>query len=110
LRWHPGISRGKPLARRPAGNKLLAATKQSKPLVIVSKLDRVFRGPYVGSTKRILYAAEIDRTVTIWDATTGKVIRTLAYQLLGAPSPPTIQRPSRNWSSRRLVGLFTLVA
>ena len=39
----PGVSGGKPLASRPAGNKLLAAAKNSKALVIVSKLDRLFR-------------------------------------------------------------------
>ena len=39
----PGVSRGKPLASRPAGSKLLAAAKDSKALVIVSKLDRLFR-------------------------------------------------------------------
>jgi DNA invertase Pin-like site-specific DNA recombinase len=39
----PGISGGKPLASRPAGSKLLAAAKKSKALVIVAKLDRLFR-------------------------------------------------------------------
>jgi DNA invertase Pin-like site-specific DNA recombinase len=39
----PGISGGKPLASRPAGSKLLAATKKGKALVIVAKLDRLFR-------------------------------------------------------------------
>ena len=39
----PGISGGKPLASRPAGGELLAAAKNSKALVIVSKLDRLFR-------------------------------------------------------------------
>ena len=39
----PGISGGKPLASRPAGSKLLAAAKKGKVLVIVSKLDRLFR-------------------------------------------------------------------
>jgi site-specific DNA recombinase len=39
----PGVSGGKPRASRPAGNKLLAAAKNSKALVIVSKLDRLFR-------------------------------------------------------------------
>src|SRR5262245_31283143 len=38
-----GISGGKPLASRPAGSKLLAAAKKGKALVIVSKLDRLFR-------------------------------------------------------------------
>ena len=39
----PGVSGGKPLASRPAGSKLLAAVKKGKVLVIVSKLDRLFR-------------------------------------------------------------------
>src|SRR5262249_1421297 len=39
----PGISGGKPLASRPAGGKLLAAANKSKALVIVAKLDRLFR-------------------------------------------------------------------
>src|SRR5215470_19630505 len=39
----PGISGGKPLASRPAGSKLLAAAKKGKVLVIVAKLDRLFR-------------------------------------------------------------------
>jgi DNA invertase Pin-like site-specific DNA recombinase len=39
----PGISGGKPLASRPAGSQLLAAAHQTKPLVIVAKLDRLFR-------------------------------------------------------------------
>src|SRR5215510_10516539 len=39
----PGISGGKPLASRPAGSQLLAAANKSKALVIVAKLDRLFR-------------------------------------------------------------------
>jgi site-specific DNA recombinase len=39
----PGISGGKSLARRPAGSLLLAAAHQGKPLVVVAKLDRLFR-------------------------------------------------------------------
>src|SRR6516162_2752582 len=39
----PGISGGKPLASRPAGSELLAAAKKGNALVIVSKLDRLFR-------------------------------------------------------------------
>ena len=39
----PGIGGGKPLASRPAGSELLAAAKKGKALVIVSKLDRLFR-------------------------------------------------------------------
>src|SRR5262245_9512662 len=39
----PGISGGKPLACRPAGSKLLASAKKSKAIVIVAKLDRLFR-------------------------------------------------------------------
>ena len=39
----PGISGGKPLASRPAGSQLLAAANKSKILVIVAKLDRLFR-------------------------------------------------------------------
>ena len=39
----PGISAGKPLASRPAGSKLLAASKKGKAVVVVAKLDRLFR-------------------------------------------------------------------
>jgi DNA invertase Pin-like site-specific DNA recombinase len=39
----PGVSGGKPLASRPAGSQLLAAAYKSKALVIVTKLDRLFR-------------------------------------------------------------------
>src|SRR5262249_52434939 len=39
----PGISGGKPLASRPAGSKLLAAAKKGMAVVIVAKLDRLFR-------------------------------------------------------------------
>jgi len=38
-----GVSGGKPLSSRPAGAKLLAATKKGKTIVIVAKLDRLFR-------------------------------------------------------------------
>jgi DNA invertase Pin-like site-specific DNA recombinase len=38
-----GISAGKPLASRPAGSRLLAAAKKSKAVVVVAKLDRLFR-------------------------------------------------------------------
>jgi len=39
----PGVSGGKPLASRPAGSQLLAAAHKTKSLVIVAKLDRLFR-------------------------------------------------------------------
>jgi site-specific DNA recombinase len=39
----PGISAGKPLASRPAGSRLLAAAKKGKVVVVVAKLDRLFR-------------------------------------------------------------------
>ena len=39
----PGISAGKPLASRPAGSKLLVAAKKGKAVVVVAKLDRLFR-------------------------------------------------------------------
>ena len=39
----PGVSGGKPLASRPADGQLLAAAHQTKSLVIVAKLDRLFR-------------------------------------------------------------------
>ena len=39
----PGVSGGKPLASRPAGRQLLAAAYKGKALVIVAKLDRLFR-------------------------------------------------------------------
>jgi DNA invertase Pin-like site-specific DNA recombinase len=38
-----GVSGGKPLACRPAGSQLLATAKKCKALVIVAKLDRLFR-------------------------------------------------------------------
>src|SRR5207302_10212473 len=36
-------SGGKPLESRPAGAKLLATARKSKPIVVVAKLDRLFR-------------------------------------------------------------------
>ena len=39
----PVISGGKPLAIRSAVSKLLAAAKKSKAVVVVAKLDRLFR-------------------------------------------------------------------
>ena len=39
----PGVSGGKPLASRPAGSRLLAAAKKTKAVVVVAKLDRLFR-------------------------------------------------------------------
>src|SRR5262249_2680224 len=39
----PGISAGKPLASRPAGSQLLAAAKKGNAVVVVAKLDRLFR-------------------------------------------------------------------
>jgi DNA invertase Pin-like site-specific DNA recombinase len=39
----PGISAGKPLASRPAGSRLLAAARKGKAVVVVAKLDRLFR-------------------------------------------------------------------
>jgi len=39
----PGISAGKPLGSRPAGSRLLAAAKKGKAVVVVAKLDRLFR-------------------------------------------------------------------
>jgi DNA invertase Pin-like site-specific DNA recombinase len=39
----PGVSAGKPLASRPAGSKLLAAARKGKAVVVVAKLDRLFR-------------------------------------------------------------------
>jgi DNA invertase Pin-like site-specific DNA recombinase len=38
-----GISAGKPLATRPAGSRLLAAARRGKAVVVVAKLDRLFR-------------------------------------------------------------------
>jgi DNA invertase Pin-like site-specific DNA recombinase len=39
----PGISGGKPLASRPAGSRLLMTAKKTKAVVVVAKLDRLFR-------------------------------------------------------------------
>jgi DNA invertase Pin-like site-specific DNA recombinase len=38
-----GISGGKPLASRPAGRQLLAAAKRGQAVIVVAKLDRLFR-------------------------------------------------------------------
>src|SRR5438105_4948388 len=37
------VSGGKPLASRPAGSRLLAEARKSKSVVVVAKLDRLFR-------------------------------------------------------------------
>src|SRR5215470_10146162 len=39
----PGISAGNPLASRPAESRLLAAAKKGQAVVVVAKLDRLFR-------------------------------------------------------------------
>src|SRR5215831_15705689 len=39
----PGVSGGKPLGSRPAGKRLLAEARRSHPVVIVARLDRLFR-------------------------------------------------------------------
>jgi DNA invertase Pin-like site-specific DNA recombinase len=39
----PGIRAGMPLASRPVGSRLLAAARKSKAVVVVAKLDRLFR-------------------------------------------------------------------
>jgi DNA invertase Pin-like site-specific DNA recombinase len=39
----PAISGGKPLASRPAWSRLLTAAKRTKAVVVVAKLDRLFR-------------------------------------------------------------------
>jgi site-specific DNA recombinase len=39
----PAVSGGKPLASRPAGSRLLAEARRTKPVVVVAKLDRLFR-------------------------------------------------------------------
>ncbi len=39
----PGVSGGKPLSARPAGARLLALARKSKPVVVVAKFDRLFR-------------------------------------------------------------------
>jgi len=38
-----GIGAGKPLASRPAGRKLIAVARKGKAVVVVAKLDRLFR-------------------------------------------------------------------
>ena len=53
----PGVSGGKPLASRPAGSQLLAAAYKSKALVIVAKLDRLFRS--VGEAAHVI--ADFDK-------------------------------------------------
>jgi DNA invertase Pin-like site-specific DNA recombinase len=53
----PGVSGGKPLASRAAGIKLLAAAKMGKTLVIVAKLDRLFRS--VADAANVI--ADLDR-------------------------------------------------
>ena len=39
----PGVSGGKPLRSRPAGNRLLAEARRSRSVVVVARLDRLFR-------------------------------------------------------------------
>jgi site-specific DNA recombinase len=39
----PAVSGGKPLGTRPSGARLLAEVRRSKPVVVVAKLDRLFR-------------------------------------------------------------------
>ena len=39
----PGLSGGKPLANRKAGAELLADARRTKPVVVVARLDRLFR-------------------------------------------------------------------
>jgi site-specific DNA recombinase len=39
----PGLSGGKPLGSRSAGGRLLADARRTKPVVVVAKLDRLFR-------------------------------------------------------------------
>jgi len=39
----PGLSGGKPLGNRPAGSRLLAEAQRKRPVVVVAKLDRLFR-------------------------------------------------------------------
>jgi DNA invertase Pin-like site-specific DNA recombinase len=53
----PGISGGKRLASSPAGSQLLTAAYKSKALVIVAKLDRLFRS--VGEAAHVI--ADFDK-------------------------------------------------
>jgi site-specific DNA recombinase len=39
----PGVSGGKPLGTRPGGTRLLESVRRSKPVVVVARLDRLFR-------------------------------------------------------------------
>jgi DNA invertase Pin-like site-specific DNA recombinase len=39
----PGVSGGKPLGSRPDGRRLLAEARRSRPVVVVARLDRLFR-------------------------------------------------------------------
>src|SRR5262245_57931312 len=39
----PGVSGGKPLGSRPAGSRLLAEARRTRPVVVVARLDRLFR-------------------------------------------------------------------
>lgn len=39
----PGVSGGKPLSSRPGGLRLLAAVRRTRAVVVVAKLDRLFR-------------------------------------------------------------------
>jgi site-specific DNA recombinase len=39
----PAVSGGKPLASRPAGNRLLSAARKNKAAVVAAKMDRFFR-------------------------------------------------------------------
>jgi DNA invertase Pin-like site-specific DNA recombinase len=39
----PGLSGGKPLGSRSAGGRLLTEARRTKPVVVVARLDRLFR-------------------------------------------------------------------
>src|SRR5215475_13689892 len=39
----PGLSGGKPLGTRKAGARVLAEVRRTKPVVVVARLDRLFR-------------------------------------------------------------------
>jgi site-specific DNA recombinase len=52
----PAVSGGKPMGSRPAGGRLLAEARRTKPVVVVAKLDRLFRS-----------VADVAQTITSFD-------------------------------------------
>src|SRR6266851_2977132 len=85
----PAISAGKPLASRPAGSRLLAAAKKSKAVVVVAKLDRLFRS--VADAARTGHSRP---TVGLCSPRAG-ILRSLSGTLPGRPKSGRPNSPRR---------------